>query len=452
MCKKIISVILSCVLVLGILSCAAGCSGQNNGNGGSNNGKIKLVITQSSAELGDTSIYKKYMQEHENIVIEEVPIGNSDTKLLSMIASGNAPDLIRFMGYDELPVFVQRGILLPLDDYVAKSGKIDLSSMYDVANMCRFSGETRGQGNLYGLPKDWSPTGIWLSKEAFKDAGLALPSDTTPMTWDEFSQIASKLVKMDGQSVLRHGCITALRIPTLLEMYLNSYGESMWTNDFNSTTLTKASTKKAVEYLKNLHASGALASNLYPASDTIGFSALLEGKVGMVLAGYWFCGAYRSAKKIEEAKEKVMFIPAPVGTKQASYCLDLTCLGVFSETKHPDEAYELFEYLMNDEYAVNARAEIGYGLPISKNNFEKLPYETEFDKQALDVVKNYQINSLDLSPMICPYISYTSLSTLFDKYYLPILFGRDNLDNAMKTINSETEILIGEGKELVGAK
>lgn len=452
MLKRILSIVLCCAITIAMISCVAGCSGAGGGNNKNKDGKIKLVITQSSSELGDTSIYKKYMQEHENIVIEEVPIGNSDTKLLSMIASGNAPDVIRFMGYDELPVFVQRGILLPLDDYIEKSGKIDLSGMYDVANMCRFSGETRGKGQLYGLPKDWSPTGIWVNKQAFKEVGLELPSDTTPMTWDEFAQIANKLVKKDGEAVLRHGCVTALKLPTLLEMYLNSYGESMWTKDFNSTTLTKASTKEAVQYFEKLNATGALASNLYPAADTIGFSALLEDKVGMVLGGYWFCGAYRSAKKIEEAKEKIMFIPAPIGTKQASYCLDLTCLGVFSETEHPDEAYELFEYLMNDEYAVNERARIGYGLPISKNYVTNLPYESDFDKQVLDVVKNYQIPSLDLTPMICPYISYTSLSTLFDKYYLPVLFGRDNLGNALETINDETEILISEGKELVGAE
>ena len=440
------------IAIITMLFCAGCGNGTSSSSKKDNEGKITLVITQSSSELGDRAIYQKYMDEHPNIIIEEVPMSNSDTKLLSMIASGNPPDLIRFMGYDEMPVFVQRGLLMPLDDYIKESGKINLDSMYDVANMCRYDGEARGTGSLYGLPKDWSPTGLWINKKAFKEAGIPLPSETEPMTWDEFATIAKKLVKMNGESVERHGCITALKLPTLLEMYLNSYGQSMWTSDFNSTTLESAATKNAMKYFQDLHESAAIANSLYPASDTIGYSALLEDKVGMVLGGYWFCGAYRSANLIEKAEDALMFVPAPVGTKQASYCLDLTCLGIFSGTEHPEEAYELWEYLMHEEYAVNARASIGYGMPASQKDFDMLPYETDFDKQALNVVTNYQIKTLDLSPQICPYISYTSLSTLFDKYYLPVLYDRSTLEDAMKTINKETEILIKEGKDLVGAK
>jgi hypothetical protein len=41
---------------------------------------------------------------------------------------------------------------------------------------------------------------------------------------------------------------------------------------------------------------------------------------------------------------------------------------------------------------------------------------------------------------------------LFDKYYLPVLFGQGELGDALKTINKETKILIKEGKDLVGVE
>lgn len=445
--KYIVCIALTFIVMLLCTACGSASSktGKNNGDE-----KITLTITLNSSEMGDTKIYEKYMEEHPNIIIEEVPTSNTDTKLLSMIASGNPPDLIRFAGYDELPVFVQRGLLMPLDDMIAESGNINLDEMHGVVDICRYDGETRGQGSLYGLPKDWSPTGIWVNKDVFADAGVPLPSDTKPMTWDEFAEIAQKLVKKDGESIERHGCITSLTMPTLLEMYMNSYESSMWKDGFASTTLESKEGKDALAYFEALHKTGALASNLYPTADTIGVSAILEDKVGMVLQGYWFHGVYTSGGRLDAASDKLMFIPAPVGTKKASYILDMTCLGVFSETEHPKEAYELFEYLMNAEYAVNARAEIGMGLPINKNYMEKLPYKTEFDKQTLDVVLDYQIDTLDLSPGICPYISYTSLNTLFDKYYLPVLYEKSTLDEAVKNVNKETVILVEEGKELVG--
>ena len=82
---------------------------------------------------------------------------------------------------------------------------------------------------------------------------------------------------------------------------------------------------------------------------------------------------------------------------------------------------------------------------------DTLPYETDFDKQVLDMVKNVQLPLFNpTAASVSPWISYTSLTTLFDKFYLPVLYGRSDLDTAMKTINEEVEILVDEGKELMG--
>ena len=63
---------------------------------------------------------------------------------------------------------------------------------------------------------------------------------------------------------------------------------------------------------------------------------------------------------------------------------------------------------------------------------------------------NYQMNTFDVSLSVSPYMNYTSLNTLFDKYYLPVLYERGDLDDALKTINREAELLVEEGKQLMG--
>lgn len=451
--KRIICKLLIGVMICNLLLTAVGCGADTkNKETKEKDGEITLTVTVGAHELGDSELYEKYEAEHPGIKIEVVPMSSNDTKLLSMIASGNPPDIIRCMGYDEIPVYVQRGILMPLDDYIAKSGNIDLDSLYDVADLCRFDGANRGTGSLYGLPKDWSPIGLWINKDVFAEEGIPLPSDTEPMTWEEFADLAKRLVKKDGEAVDRHGCVTALAFPTLLEMYLNSYGKSLWTDDYSSTTLNTEETKKAVEFFKDLQEYAAIGSSLYPARDNIGQNALLEDATGMVMAGYWFNGGFAAANKAPEVLSKLMFVPAPVGNKENSYCLDMTCISIFSKTKHPQEAYELWEYLVTSEQSAGARAKIGLGIPASKTYFSDLPKDTELQRQSLGVVENYQFKTLNLTPQICPYISYASMIALFDQYYLPVLFGREELDGALKTINSEAEILIQEGKELVGAE
>ena len=439
-------------IILGVMiAMLSGCgksstTGKNNGN---KDEKITLTVTAAGGELGDPKIFEKYMEENPNIIINEVPIGNSSTKLISMIASGESVDIIRHMGYDELPVMVQRGILAPLDDFVEESS-LNLEDCYNVIDICRFDGKTRGQGSIYGIPKDWSPIGIWINKTAFEEAGVPLPSTTEPMTWDEFATIAKKLTVMENGSVKRHGCVTALTFPTLLEMYLNSYGGSMWTDDLNSTTLQTAESKAAVEFFMDLHKTAALASSLYPATDSIGGSALPAGTTAMALGGYWFRGQWAATGYLGKVEDDMMFVPAPVGTKKASYAPDVTCLGLFSGSKHPEEAKKLLEYIVASESAITARSSIGYGVPLFKSYIDTLPSTSEFDKQILDVVMNYQMNTFDVSLSVSPYMNYTSLNTLFDKYYLPVLYERGDLDDALKTINREAELLVEEGKQLMG--
>ncbi len=450
--KKLLCILLSAAM-LAVFVGGCGSDGSGGGNAGKESDeKITLTVTVMAKELGDATLYERYMKEHENIIINEVPMENSSSKLISMIASGDPPDIIRLMGYDELPVFVTRGLLAPLDEYVAQSAEVNLDDAYDIANICRFDGSARGQGSLYAIPKDWSPTGLWINKKAFEEAGIPLPSTTEPMTWEEFGEIAKKLTVINNGAVERHGCVTALTFPSLLEMYLNSNGSSLWTEDLNSTTLNTPETQKAVEFFMDLHKNAALGSSLYPPADNIGTSALPYGKTAMALGGYWFRAQWDTTGFLGQVEDNLMFVPAPVGSKEASYALDLTAVGLFSGTKHPKEAWELLEYIVASETAINARAEIGYGIPAFQSYFEKLPNTTAFDKQLLDTVSNYQMRTLDLTPSISPYINYTSLTTLFDKYYVPVLYDQSNLKDALSTINSETEILIEEGKELAEEK
>lgn len=448
--KRVAKLFLVMTLSLLTVLLTVGCASKETENEGEE--KITLTVTISETEFGDTEIFDRYMEEHPNIIINEVPVSNNDSKLISMISSGNnAPDLIRVQGFDELPVFVERGLLMPLDDFVNSSENYNSEDLYEIADLFRYDGKTRGQGSLYGLPKDWSPIGIWCNVKAFEECGLELPSTTEQMTWSEFAELAQKLTKKSGTAIERHGVVTALALPTLMEMQLNTYGVSLWDEDYKETTLAEDKTRECIEYWKALQETGALASSLYPATDSIGQSALVEDEVGMVLAGYWFRGAFSMYNKLDAAAEELVFVPMPSDSKECSYALDVTGLGIYSGTEHPEEAYELWQYLMCNSEVVSTRAEIGFGIPAFKSYYDKLPSESAFDQQLLQTVST-QIERLDISPRTNPYISYSSLTALFDKYYVPVLFEKSTLDEALKTINKEAALLSQEGKELLGVK
>ena len=137
--------------------------------------KIKLQVTYSLKELESDetdveTIFAGYLKEHPNIEIESIPMSGSNFQMMSMIAAGNAPDIIRLSGFEDIPAYVSRKMIIPLDDYIAKSKVIDLN---DSVNLFRYDGKERGNGSIYRCVKDWSvDTQLWINKKLFREAGV----------------------------------------------------------------------------------------------------------------------------------------------------------------------------------------------------------------------------------------------------------------------------------------
>ena len=450
--KRSVSLAAAAVLCAGLLS---GCSdGTNPGGKGGNDGEeITLTVTVNRKELGNPDIFKKYEDEHPNINISEQPVASNDTKLLAMITSGQAPDIIRVVGVDDLPAFVSRGLLMPLDDMVAQSEVLDLEDLYEVNSLFRFDGTTIGQGPLYGVVKDWSyDSGIWINKNVFNSAGIPLPEADKPYTYEEFAQIANRLVIKEGNTVKRVGFISASPISTLAEMKLASVGKSIWSEDFKSTTLTSADTRAAFEYWHDLQMSGAMASALYSVTDNRGYTYLANDQVGMVMCGYWMVGNLRQAGYSEDIFDKLMYIPGLSSSGGLEpFVLSATGASIFSDTQYPEEAYELWEYLMTAEDSSDYRAKLGFGIPAFKSKFDLLPKTTTLDQTVLATLdKEFEAyETKQLKVRTNPYISYTSLLGLFDRYYTPVLFGQSTLTDALASIDQETQLLISEGLDLI---
>ena len=81
-------------------------------------GVVTIRTTLQPGELTDDQI-KEFESENPNIKVELIPA--DDTKLMAMVASGNAPDVIRISGVQQLPTYVTRGLALNLDPYMKSS-------------------------------------------------------------------------------------------------------------------------------------------------------------------------------------------------------------------------------------------------------------------------------------------------------------------------------------------
>ncbi len=125
------------------------------------------------------------------IDLMNIPYNDYQDKLTTMMAGGNAPDVISV----EVNNFVDlslRGALEDLTPYIQKD-QLDTKAYYPSV-MNRFS----LGGKVYALPGDISPFGlVYYNKKIFDEAGVPYP--TSQWSWPEpFLSICGKLVKKDA--------------------------------------------------------------------------------------------------------------------------------------------------------------------------------------------------------------------------------------------------------------
>jgi multiple sugar transport system substrate-binding protein len=186
-------------IVLGIMFLLAGsvifAAGGRDQGGTQRAGEVanvKYAFWGSPESIGvEGDIIAAFEAKYSNIKIEPVVTGYGDyhTKLLTMIAGGSAPDLMRISTQ-----------FLP--DLVASKGLVDIGKMardhnYDLSIYLKEGlDDCSWEGVLYGLPWGTAPVYALLNLTMFEEAGVSPP----PYNWtvDDFVRVTKALTSGTG--------------------------------------------------------------------------------------------------------------------------------------------------------------------------------------------------------------------------------------------------------------
>ncbi len=202
--------------------------------------------------MGDGEITKDQIKEFEtaNPTIKIQREDVDTTKLAAQLATGEAPDIIRMTGVNDLPSYVIRGIAMDLTKYIDTSTVIKKDDFVPTVDVYRFDGKVQGKGPIYGIPKDFSTDfSLWVNKKLFAAAGVALPSDTVPMTYSQLFDLAKKLTIKNGDTVTQYGLAGGkgeADLPFLMD-YLLSKGVRLSSDDNGKIDFTKPEVKQALQ-------------------------------------------------------------------------------------------------------------------------------------------------------------------------------------------------------------
>ena len=389
---------------------------------------------RDAAEMPD-EVIADFENKNPNIKVDVVE--NDFTKLMTMIAGGNPPDVFRVNGIG-LPYWIRKDFLKDITSKLEQ--EIDMKDLFPVNGMYRFDGSIQGKGPYYGLVKDWSLDYMYYyNKDALAEAGVANPSDDTPLSTAEFTQMINKAVVYRGGKVERYGfAYTDDEFNGYFLTMLASKGKWLFTEDGTKLNIDDPDVYNLFKWwfdeAKDHHA---MPSPLDPAPDW-GGPLLQAGRLAIMWDGYWFGPIINEGGQIPP--DRFGFAPAPVhGNKRVHATGGGTGYVIFNGTKAYDAAWTFWAYYMLEDEAV-ARAKSGWGLPAFKSLLKYCPQDTSFDAYRLNQVKKelpYQIILQFPS-----YLRETALVSAFNQHMEPALKGAISFDTALKNLAEQINSVI----------
>ncbi|WP_246303227.1 ABC transporter substrate-binding protein [Paenibacillus plantarum] len=288
---------------------------------------LKATVLTDDLETFKTA-YADFSKENPNIQVqfETIPQAQYYEKLRMQLSTGEDIDV--FGG--NMDVFLDTGILEPLDDYVKKAG-IDVSGygpLYDSLKV---------NDKVFGLPYRKSNWMLFYNKTLFDQAGVAYPK--ADMTWNEFRELAKKMTKGEGANKI-YG---AFLHPWAQTWYMQGVqtGASIIDKDLSAF-------KKGLQFRMDMEKDGSIMSWAEQITTSAHYnSAFQKGNVAMNLIGDWHVAQLRQA----EAEKKISFdwdvvpVPHPDGVAANTSLATPVSLMVNKNSKHKEEAFKVVQFM-----------------------------------------------------------------------------------------------------------
>ena len=319
----------------------AGCGG---GGGPTKTSAEPVTVTlftwvRPGIELqANQELCSQFEQQHPGIRVEIInePGDRAMEKLQQMVAAGNAPDVMSIHGAYFMPM-AANDALLDLDPYVEKDTAFDLTDFYpQLVELCRYDGK------LYSLPRYTSVYVLFYNKDLFDAAGVSYPDDS--WTWDSYLAAAKKLTDNTNPDPERR------HFGTVIDFWGSRVYPWIWSNDGQVLTpdgkrclLDQPGAQGALQFLVDLRHKWNVCPATTMADRRQNIAMFVNGQVAMFQTGAWDIQQMKEAKSL-----RWDIAPLPMSKEHATL-LGMENYAVSAHTQHPEEAWQLFAFLLGKQ-------------------------------------------------------------------------------------------------------
>jgi multiple sugar transport system substrate-binding protein len=320
-------------------------------------GQVTVTFTVPGGQAEDDAfkpVFAEFAKRYPDIkavyaAAETGYVSEYDNKLLTSIAGGVGPDVFKIWPSAYFGSMAAQGTCVDLDPYIAKDPTIDMADFFpEHVAACKF------QGKMYALPNDGAPQAMWYNVDAFKKAGVDLP--TADWNWDALLAAAKKLTVASGGRISQFG----LGQPPWLSWVWSNGGEVL--DAANKTCLLNSSAAvDAFTWIQDratqdkvIPSPGDLQS---ASSDTL----FTTGRLAMTFGSRGNLGTYQAIKAFH-----FDVAPLPKGGKGRVAELGIGYTAIWTKSKVPDQAYTVAAWVASP-VGEQLRISTGFAFPSRKS-------------------------------------------------------------------------------------
>lgn len=307
-------------------------------------GPVKItfwhIYSEEEMRVLEESLIPKFEEAHPGVTVESVQIPYQEfrRKLLTSIAGGSAPDLIR-SDIIWVPEFAYMGALVALDE---------LMPDFAIYKEAVFAGPLSTNflsGHYYGLPLDTNCRVLVYNSAMFEAAGITGP----PETMDELLDACSRIkASGEGKYCFADGGTYAWAV----NPWIWSFGGDVTDPGLTAATgyLDGSATRAAYEFLKNLVDEGYMHPGIL-GGGVDAWGGFGNDEIAMLLEGPWFPTIFGTEKEYG-------FAQVPAGAGGSVSVVGGENIVMFQQSQHKEEAAEFIRFMLSEESQL-AMAEAG---------------------------------------------------------------------------------------------
>ncbi|GAA2026113.1 hypothetical protein GCM10009819_06560 [Agromyces tropicus] len=414
----------------------AGCTAAEDGGA---DGVTTVTVMYQSNEFTPEMI-EAFEADNPDITIDFIEF--DQTRLNASLTAGDPPDLVRG---SPNPNLFAKGLATSLDDYVADSEVISEDDLLPVNDLWRWDGSTSGEGDLYGVIKDWSAdTSLWQNTALFESAGVEPLSTTEVSDWDTVLDKAEELKAAGVEYPL--GLEWQWGTTTLFTTMIAQQGGEIYNDDLTAVDFDTPEAERAMQWLVDYGTSGVGVTSLNPLPDGQDGPAFQSGRMAMTMTGYWM-GGMLVGDDGAAVRDTAQLVPTPTFGERIASVAGGVGGWIPSASDSKDQAWRVLEYFMGGEPAVE-RSESGWGLPALESLWGNLPSEYPFQVEAAETAK-LEADAVTTLPT-SPYMDGAVFVSALDRESVAAIKGEKTVKQALADLEAELNDTLAQGKDQLG--